>query len=415
MTQPTRPSIRVLLLCLAVFATDRSEARGAEDVPVVRLVRLDGGVQDARLVEFSEDGMSLVADGRSMPVDDLRRIESVAEAARTAAPAHDSGIELLLNRGGSMTAADVRIQDEVCTATLHDGTVWKLSLGDLRSFRRLDSPAAQGFAAAVHGGKHPRDMLFVQAGEVATVIEGFIETVVADAVAFEWMNESRTLPRERVYAVVFSSEGAAERSPPRFTIELHDGSRIPADRISLSSVASGSETELVLSAGISPTTRVAIPWSGIRTIGVRSSRLRFLSDLDPSETTDAPIAALPRGWQRDRSVTGSPLRAGELVCEKGIGMQSGSKLVFDLEGEWTEFAAVLALAPEARDGDCLFVVRGDDEELLRERVRSGDAPRPVRVDVEGIRRLELSVEYGENLDFGDHANWCDACLVRPRR
>jgi hypothetical protein len=37
----------------------------------------------------------------------------------------------------------------------------------------------------------------------------------------------------------------------------------------------------------------------------------------------------------------------------------------------------------------------------------------VRVDVAGVDRLELAVEYGADLDFGDHANWCDARLVRP--
>jgi hypothetical protein len=44
-------------------------------------------------------------------------------------------------------------------------------------------------------------------------------------------------------------------------------------------------------------------------------------------------------------------------------------------------------------------------------VKSGDEPTLVRVPLNGAKRLELRVDYGSNLDFGDHANWCDAHLV----
>jgi hypothetical protein len=150
----------------------------------------------------------------------------------------------------------------------------------------------------------------------------------------------------------------------------------------------------------------------MRSLQIRSERLLYLSDLTPVTVEEQVIAAFPRPWQPDRSVLGNGLMAAGQPFEKGIGVQSGSSLTFDLESGATDFAAILAIDPKSAGGDCVFVVEADGRELLRERLRSSDPPRPVRIAIPGVRSLRLGVEFGEDLDFGDHANWCDARVLR---
>ena len=41
-----------------------------------------------------------------------------------------------------------------------------------------------------------------------------------------------------------------------------------------------------------------------------------------------------------------------------------------------------------------------------------DAPLPIEVDIAGVKRLKIVVDYGQNLDTGDWLNLCDARIVK---
>lgn len=373
--------------------------------PVARLVYIDGTTEPVSRLDPANDQELRLAGDRTVPADDLRAIEPLALPAA----AQPAGIEVHLVRGGRILADAVTLTGDVCTA-VRDGASWRIALDDLRAVV-LDPQAAAGpLVAALAGPPAQRDLLLARLGEGVTSIDGFVESLTDDAVSFDWMNEARRLPREKLCGIVFARvPGAAAETAPRFTVELADGSRLPADSVALAQTDQG----LAVRADLSPATSLDVPWSTVRRIAVRSGRVQFVSDLAPLEARDRPIIALPRSWQADRSVTGAPLMAGSETFEKGLGVQSGSALGYGLAGQWSDFAALLALDPRTgTGGDCVFVVMGDGRELLRQPLRGADPPHPVRVDVTGVQRLELVVEHGGDLDFGDHANWCDARLVR---
>jgi hypothetical protein len=45
-------------------------------------------------------------------------------------------------------------------------------------------------------------------------------------------------------------------------------------------------------------------------------------------------------------------------------------------------------------------------------VKGTDPPRAIDVDVEGVKRLKIVVDYGKNLDTGDWLNLCDLRIVK---
>jgi hypothetical protein len=157
-----------------------------------------------------------------------------------------------------------------------------------------------------------------------------------------------------------------------------------------------------------------VPWDFVVCVSVRSDRLVYLSDLTPVEVEEESIVAFPRAWQRDRSVGGRALKLGERVFSKGIGVQARSRLVFRTNAEFELMTATVGIDAETSGrGDCIFIVLGDGQELFRKRLKGSDPPHDLRVDIEGVREMTLLVEPGEDLDFGDHADWCDACFIRP--
>ncbi len=63
-------------------------------------------------------------------------------------------------------------------------------------------------------------------------------------------------------------------------------------------------------------------------------------------------------------------------------------------------------------GHVLLVIRGDDRDLLRQTISGQQPPVPLDVNIEGVRRLEILVDFGETLDVADHLNLCNARIIK---
>ena len=99
--------------------------------------------------------------------------------------------------------------------------------------------------------------------------------------------------------------------------------------------------------------------------------------------------------------------------DKGLGVHATSRLSFNVDPKFTVFAATIGIDDETKNkGDCEFVVLGDGRELFKQRIRPSDGAVEVRVKIEGVKKLTLAVEAGEDLDFADHGDWGDARLIR---
>jgi hypothetical protein len=69
-------------------------------------------------------------------------------------------------------------------------------------------------------------------------------------------------------------------------------------------------------------------------------------------------------------------------------------LTFDLGGEYREFQAVAGLPESVLDGQLAvqLIVEGDGRVLFQQTLRRKDPPKPLSLDIQGIRQLRLIVE-----------------------
>ncbi|MBP7275608.1 MAG: NPCBM/NEW2 domain-containing protein [Kiritimatiellae bacterium] len=150
------------------------------------------------------------------------------------------------------------------------------------------------------------------------------------------------------------------------------------------------------------------------------SSLSSLTEI-PAETTSVALTTVAWeearvGWIRPTR-NGIPDRemplifAGGRFHRRGIYAHAPARHVFTPDGQWKRLVSGAAVQ-DGKGGQVVFVVRGDDRELFRSSPVHGATVVPIRVDITGVRKLELIVEDAQDTNRGDWAVWLDPTLER---
>jgi hypothetical protein len=366
--------------------------------------KIDGAAIAGRIERIDDrGGVWLVGAKSPVALDELASIKrpSPSLPARDVTPS--CAVDLL--GGGRLLASEVTIRDQQCHVRWAGGEPLTLPVERIAAIRfRLDGKDEQ-VAAALAQANRDVDRIFVNVAGAPQAVEGVVESLDANEFTVEWQGKSRKLPRKDVQAVVLAVIGKPPQRDRGVEVQLHDGSAIFSRLVSLS--------DGKLNLEIAPGQQAEVDWRAVDRLGVRSTRLAFVSDLTPTEALEEPVVTLAMPWQRDRSVEGRPLTIAGRTFDKGLGVHARSLLRYDIAGRFDELLATIGIDAEAGGrGDCVFVVQADDRELYRQRVRGGEPPRDVKLKVSGARQLTLLVEPGEDLDMADHADWANARLLR---
>jgi len=147
---------------------------------------------------------------------------------------------------------------------------------------------------------------------------------------------------------------------------------------------------------------------------VDGPRRAWLSALDPVEVHDEGAFGVVWPWRRDTDLRGGPLRLGSRRFASGISVHSAASLAWNLAGAYTRLRSRLGIADlVGTEGDADVALLVDGQERWRERrLRGGELPRDIDLDLTGAQRLTLVVALGEHHDIGDHVTLAGAYLVR---
>lgn len=248
-------------------------------------------------------------------------------------------------------------------------------------------------------------------------VDGAVESFTDDGVRFDSPLGSKHFPWQEVSALLVEAlevDAPAPEEGAPVTVDLIDGSRLRGGLVLLT----GEDCRLRIAGGRG----LRLPISVISEILVEDERLRFLSELEPTLAEEAAPFGDDLGmrWphQRDRAVSGGPLRAGGRIWTRGLGVHAPSRLVFELGGEWRGLSGKVALDDEvltlAARGSVRFRILADGELRWESPVmRGGEGPLDLpALSLAGVGVLVLEVDEATEMHVADRADWLHLLLRR---
>ncbi|MCP4846919.1 MAG: hypothetical protein GY899_03110 [Verrucomicrobiaceae bacterium] len=367
-----------------------------------RVLTLEGDVVEGRIEFISAEGVVGIA-GRKLPIDGLRSI--IPEGSLLGEDESEGRVVLIC--GSEIAATGINVFEEEITCRSSGLDVLKLPIDAVRALRFGELIRGSRFQKGLLEWEASRelDTIFISGGAELQEVDGLIEEVDSDTLTFDRNDALQSIPLARAYGVVLASPLLKVDERPACVLTLVGGTRLRAD---INEFRDG-HVKLSLVEGV----KISVPWAQVSRISISSERLEYLSDIVALRVENKPLIAPNRSWQRDRTVSGLPLQIGDQVYDKGLGLASGMAVTFPNEGLHDLFLAEIGIDIDSGiRGDCEFAVFCGDREMFRKRVRGGEPAELVKVDITGASEITLRVDYGEDLDIADHADWGDACLLQ---
>jgi len=114
---------------------------------------------------------------------------------------------------------------------------------------------------------------------------------------------------------------------------------------------------------------------------------------------------------KNHSLDGNTMTIAGATFQRGFGTHSVSSLLILLNGKANDFSASVGIDDEVKGHEPAveFVLVADGKNIWSSGImRLGDAARPCKVSLTGVKKLELVVTDGGNGNYYDHADWADA-------
>jgi len=402
------PNILLLLcLCLSdIPLTPLPMVYGAESVAQVTVKTTGRELVEGRLTALSlKDGVTVKReDGTEavVPIADLVQVSSVAGA-----PVRTAGAATLLLPDGDLLYGRVigGVADAIWLETEDLGRLM-VPLDGMVSLLLLstsDSGYRRAMAWAQSSRRREADELQLRNGDVLT---GFINQIDDQAVALDINGLETKLPVPRVSAIRFAAAKHQGVDPPYFLLSMRQSGRITLREATLRGVELDARAEF--------SERIRVPLDRIGSLDLVGGNWNRLSLMDPISFEHTPMLSLAWSYLANHNVRGEPLRVAGDTFDRGIGVHSRSRLIYDLRGEFRELVTSYGIDDDSGPlADVTVIIQVDGQRRYEQKnVRAGKLHGPVRLDVTKARQLELIVDFGEYGDIQDRFNWIDPALIR---
>ncbi|HXD30371.1 MAG TPA: NPCBM/NEW2 domain-containing protein [Pyrinomonadaceae bacterium] len=152
----------------------------------------------------------------------------------------------------------------------------------------------------------------------------------------------------------------------------------------------------------------------------KSASLKFTpleSAARETSLTELEVLSITPGWRQpelNRTYTGKGLFVAGKHFAAGIGMPTKSDIEFELRQAFETLQGSVGIDDQqGNEGGAEFAVIGDGKELWTSGViKKADGLKLLKVDVRGVRRLQLSVKNAANVNGRVHTDWLDMKVVK---
>lgn len=389
---------------------------------------LNGDVVSGSITQLNERQV-VVNSGekpRTIPAADLQqiRLRQIAE------PDQDPAAWVELTDGSQLLVIELGLKDGQCRIRLANGDNVTLPARTLRSIRfRKQSPAVAAEWTKLLARKPTADMAVLRKNEKLDFLDGVLQEIDDKAAVFSMDEAPTRISRSKLEGLIFFPP--RERPPAAAAVIVaRDGSRFQVREFSLND----GKVHWTTPGGL----KLHQSLDAIAQFDFASGKMTYLSDLEPQlaqwtpyfSTTKLaePLAKLFHPRRNQAILFGEtagddgalqlrfPGENGLATIrsyKKGLALHSRSRVVYEVPEPFRYFKAIAGIdARLGRQGHVQLNIEGDGRELLSVSVSGHDAPRPIDLDISGVKELVLTVHFGPQLDVGDYLNLCDARLVR---
>lgn len=249
-------------------------------------------------------------------------------------------------------------------------------------------------------------MVVNQSGDKWISVEGVLLSITGEKVGFRFQGKDRTIDRDKVRALFVAK---VKRDAPKIAGLLvgTDGSEVHF------STLQADANEVTATFGRLAEDR-KIKIDRVAEIRMQSDRVVNLSELKPEEVKEYGFFETKFPHKIDQAVSGKPLQLDGRTFRRGLGLHSYAELTWDIGGEYKQFVAIAGIDDRVRpNGDANLVIVGDGKELATHRLTGKDDPKAVRVNLEGVKKLTVRVEFGQDkLGVSDHVDLAVARLLK---
>jgi hypothetical protein len=417
-----------LLLLLAGAPPDGADVKPAADAaparpaaqsvePMLIVETNDHQTAEGKLVALGPAGLTVrnAQGDREFPLKSLLMVSPGAKPGRSLEKPL-AFIELVDH--SLLAALDFQTQSGVGTARLVGGIAARLPTRAIHSVHFI-SPGARDEAVEkqwneIQGGKINGDLLVVRKKGALDYLEGVLQDFGPESLTFLLDKEPIVVKRPKIEGLVYY-HGAGE--PLADAIAEFGASS--ATRVRVRSIALvDSQYKLTTPAGV----ELSVPASQLAQLDFSAGKVRYLSDLEPDSQQTAHYFASREpleSWEeyfrlrRDSGPEHGPLRLAGKSYPKGISAHSRTVLAYRLPGEFRQFEALVGVDDEAgSEGAAVVEIRGDGKPLWRGASRAGQPPQALSLPVAGVRRLEILIDFGDDLDIADFVDLCEARVTK---
>jgi hypothetical protein len=380
----------------------------------VEVHTLAGDVVTGPILEFTGEQVTVEADGKrvSIPAD---KLAGLAASAQPAKPAWEPGVWVDLADGSSLVGADYAVQNGQAKIVLRDGKTIEMPTRDVVAVR-MQHPNDAGLAewTRIRDLETTSDLLVVRKESAIDYHRGVLRDVTESVVHFEADGERLPVKRAKVLGLIYFQ--AAGRQLPEAVCRVTD-----ADDCSWAVRAihlSGNDLQWTTPLGIS----VARPLTAVARVDFSRGKIVYLAELQPETQEWMPyfgigkdLASLREYFapKQNRSLDLGPLELGGKSYTKGLALRSRTRLVYRLPDKFGRLKAMAGIDDRVRPrGNARLVIQGDDRVLLETTLTGTEPPKPLDLDLTGVRRLTILVDYGEDLDVSDHVDLAEVRVLK---
>ena len=376
--------------------------------PQVEVVSFQGEPRVGEWRGLADGRVNLVIAGKeeSVPLSEVLEVRFRGEPGKLDKPA----AVVSLWDGSKLGAAQTRIIDKqlkLTSAVLGELSLSQNEVASVRFSDRFDED--EQWAKLVEKASKS-DLLVIRKEQTLDFLDGVVVEVTDKSVKFLLDGEEVSTKREKVFGLIFARRPSSPK-PPAVRLELSNGDVLMA--------ASVTGTDKGVSVTTASKVELALPLEQLKRIDFSQGKLRYLSQDPPRDVKYTRGIQDGPAFVQDRAFYAPELKPiGLRAFSRGLCIRPQTSLRYRLGGEYRRFQAIVGIDESVKDGggDCDLTISGDGKQLLKLRMTSRDAARPIDLDVTDIVVLEIVVGFGgdaaTNVDLGDNLDLADAKLIK---